>query len=148
MLPRLYTTKELFKDSEPRGLASQLKSLLLVRYAQRNGVARRRHALQRLFSTFPGGWPGVGLLLLRAAVGVTAMIQGGMYLTDGSNQSLQVWLAGTLTIASGIALFIGLLTPLSAAMVALATIGVARSWFPTPTLNLFTSPLAAVLVVI
>jgi putative oxidoreductase len=32
--------------------------------------------LQRLFSTFPNGWPGVGLLLLRLGVGIALIYLG------------------------------------------------------------------------
>jgi uncharacterized membrane protein YphA (DoxX/SURF4 family) len=110
-------------------------------------AAQRRQGLQRLFSAFPGGSPGVGLLLLRVAVGVTAVVQGGSYLTDpGSGSAAR--LAGLIVIASGVSLLIGFLTPVAGVLMALATIGIARSWVPPATSNLFNTPLPAFLVVI
>src|SRR6266498_2615435 len=61
----------------------------------------RRRGLQRFFSTFPGGWPCVGLFLLRAAVGLTAVIQGGFFLTDGGSQTVTNWVIGLIAVASG-----------------------------------------------
>ena len=111
-------------------------------------AAQRRRGLQRLFSAFPGGWPGVGLLLLRVAVGVTAVVQGGAYLSDPGGGSLEARLAGLIVIASGVSLLIGFLTPVAGALMALTTIGIAWSWVPPPASNLFNAPLPAFLVVI
>jgi len=103
--------------------------------------------LQRLFSTFPGGLPAIGLLLLRAAVGVTAMVQGGVCLSKGDG-SFEHWGVGLTMAASGILLLVGFLTPVAGALVALATVSIALSWFPSPAANLFNAPLPAILVVI
>ena len=108
----------------------------------------RRHGLQRLFSTFPGGWPCVGLLLLRAAVGLTAVIQGGFFLTDGGNQTLMNWVLGMIAVASGALLLIGFLTPIVGMLVGLGSAGIALSWYPAPTLLLRDSWLVTVFVVI
>ena len=43
----------------------------------------------------------MGLLLLRAAVGLTAVIQGGFFLTDRGNQTLTNWVIGLTAVASG-----------------------------------------------
>jgi hypothetical protein len=86
--------------------------------------------VQRLFSAFPGGWPGVGLLLLRAAVGIAAASQGTRYLVDGQPE-LAVWAAGVVAIVSGALLIVGFLTPgagavvvLGGGLIALATVPV------------------------
>jgi uncharacterized membrane protein YphA (DoxX/SURF4 family) len=50
--------------------------------------------------------------------------------------------------AGGIALLIGLITPVAGGLVALATLGIAASWLPTPNPNLFSSPLPAVMVTV
>lgn len=135
------------KNSEPWGFAFRLKPFSLTQVCS-HGEPRRSQHLQRLFSTFPGGWPGVGLLLLRAAVGITAVIQGGVYLTNGGSPTLETWVAGLFVATAGISLLIGFLTPLSGALVALATLCIARSWFPLPAPNLFSTPLPAVLVIV
>jgi uncharacterized membrane protein YphA (DoxX/SURF4 family) len=52
-----------------------------------------------------------------------------------------------IIIASGVSLLIGFLTPVAGVLMALATIGIARSWVPPPTSNFFNTPLPAFLVV-
>jgi len=107
----------------------------------------RRRGLQRFFSTFPGGWPCVGLLLLRAAVGLTAVVQGGFFLTDRGNQTLTNWVIGLTAVPSGALLLIGFLTPIVGMLVGLGSAGIALSW-PAPTLHLLDSWLVTVFVVI
>jgi hypothetical protein len=71
--------------------------------------------MQRLFSAFPAGRPGLGLLLLRAATGValaTVGAHGALALADRSAGAWQWAEAGT-AIVSGVLLFVGLLTPLA-----------------------------------
>jgi uncharacterized membrane protein YphA (DoxX/SURF4 family) len=74
--------------------------------------------VQRLFSTFPNGWPGVGLLLVRLCLG-TALVYVGVFallsraagaITSGEN---------LIAIAGGILLLIGLWTPLAGGLAAL-----------------------------
>jgi hypothetical protein len=50
--------------------------------------------MQRLFSTFPAGSPGFGLLLLRAAVGTTAIMQGFLYIVGLSLPTVENLSAG------------------------------------------------------
>jgi uncharacterized membrane protein YphA (DoxX/SURF4 family) len=91
-----------------------------------------RYALQRLYSTFPGGRPGIGLLLLRSAVGFTAAAEGAFYLSGPSNPTSGRWLLGVVLIASGATLAAGFLTPIAGLLVALSFLGIAFSWFPEP----------------
>ena len=91
-----------------------------------------RYALQRLYSTFPGGRPGIGLLLLRAAVGLTATTQGVFYLLGPSNPASGKWLLGLVLIASGAAMAAGLFTPFAGLLVGLCFLGIGLSWFPAP----------------
>ena len=90
----------------------------------------------------------MGLLLLRAAVGLTAVIQGGFFLTDGGNQTLMNWVIGLIAVASGALLLIGFLTPIVGMLVGLGSAGIALSWYPAPTLLLRDSWLVTVFVVI
>lgn len=87
--------------------------------------------MQRLFSSFPADWPGLGLLLLRAAVGVSLVIRGGACLA-ARDQETSAWVIGLLVLATGAALLIGLLTPVAGALAALDGVGVALSWLPSP----------------
>jgi uncharacterized membrane protein YphA (DoxX/SURF4 family) len=91
-----------------------------------------RYALQRLYSTFPGGRPGIGLLLLRAAVGLTAIAQGVLNVSGLSHPSSGKWLLGVVLITSGAALAAGFFTPFAGLVVGLCFLGIALSWFPAP----------------
>jgi uncharacterized membrane protein YphA (DoxX/SURF4 family) len=103
--------------------------------------------LQRLFSAFPGGLPGVGLLLLRAVIGMIAAAAGGFGLADNGNSTVATWIADALTLASGIALLVGLLTPLASLLVALDVIGTKLSWFRAPSGSMFEATMTTVLIV-
>ena len=79
--------------------------------------------MQRLFSTFPNSWPGVGLLLLRGCL-ATALIYFG---TAGLwNPSKTIVVAqGVIAAAGAIFLLGGLWTPVMGALVALDEVFVA-----------------------
>jgi uncharacterized membrane protein YphA (DoxX/SURF4 family) len=100
--------------------------------------------LQRLFSGFPDGWPGVGLLLLRSAVGLTAAVQGSAQILGAGLSSPGECVIGGLAVAGGILLVLGFLTPGTSAIVVLST---ALCWFPNPSPALFLSRIAGLLVV-
>ena len=80
----------------------------------------RRHTLQRLFSAFPAGWPGISLILVRIAVALSAITQGFSALTAPDVRSILVWTTALLPIVVGLALLVGFLTPIAGAT---ATIG-------------------------
>ncbi|MBC8167207.1 MAG: hypothetical protein H7Y20_15225 [Bryobacteraceae bacterium] len=111
-------------------------------------ATRRRYNLQRLFSTFPGGWPGAGLMLLRAAVGGTAIVQGGRFLSGSVDLTLWMWLTGLLSILSGISLLVGFLTPVVGGIAAVGVTSMAFFRVPLPALNLFDATLQTVLIVL
>ena len=91
--------------------------------------------LLRLFSLiYPGGRPGVGLLLLRSAVGLTAAAQGGAYLSGHDDSSL--WPAAAaclLALAAGPLLLAGFLPPLACVIVGLGSTAVAFAAPPAET---------------
>ena len=89
--------------------------------------------MQRLFSSFPRGWPGVGLLLLRMAVGVSLAVHGGACLAGGEHGRWML-VAGLLAILVGAALLIGFLTPLAAVLAGFVCLGMA---LPPLTPNVF-----------
>jgi uncharacterized membrane protein YphA (DoxX/SURF4 family) len=80
-------------------------------------------------------------LLLRVATGLTAVIQGGVYLFDRRNPTSFTWALGLLLVASGFSLLIGILTPVAGILVGLGSIAVGLSWFPAAAQNLFDKPL-------
>jgi uncharacterized membrane protein YphA (DoxX/SURF4 family) len=80
----------------------------------------RRHRLQRLFSSFPEGWPGIGLIFLRLAVAVSTIIYAIDALVRINSHAMSAWAVGSLAIAVGAAIFVGFLTPAASAA---ATVG-------------------------
>ena len=76
--------------------------------------------MQRLFSTFPGGLPGAGLLLLRSAAAIPVVYTGLLTIASSSPAILEVVAAG-----AAILLLIGLWTPLVGALIAVAELGLA-----------------------
>jgi uncharacterized membrane protein YphA (DoxX/SURF4 family) len=71
-----------------------------------------------------------------------------VYLTDGGSGTFEASLIGLWFLAGGGLLLIGFLTPFASALVAIGIVGIALSWLPRPTLNLFDTPLPAVLAVV
>jgi len=83
-------------------------------------------ALQRLFSTFPNGWPGFGLLLLRLGVGI-ALIYLGINRFFGTLGAPITVARDLAEAAGGIFLLAGLWTPVMGALVALDELWIAFS---------------------
>jgi len=67
--------------------------------------------LQRLFASFPSGWPGVALLLLRTVIGLDVFAQGVFYVIEPKS-SPAAWFGGLIAVAGCLLLF-GCLTPLA-----------------------------------
>jgi uncharacterized membrane protein YphA (DoxX/SURF4 family) len=72
--------------------------------------------LQRLFSTFPNGWPGFGLLLLRLGLAARLIYLGTTALSAASD-SIHLT-PHLISIGGAIFLLIGLWTPLIGALLA------------------------------
>ncbi len=81
------------------------------------------------------------MLLLRAAVALAALVQGGIYLTGQGDAPAGAWIAGLLGVAAGGALLIGILTPLVAVLLGLGAIGIGFSLLPPCSPNLFDAKL-------
>lgn len=76
--------------------------------------------MQRFFSTFPNGWPGAGLLLLRLTLGISLFTDAatglrGLTLSRAIPAAAEI-LTGALTI-------VGLWTPIAAVIVCLLQLG-------------------------
>jgi len=86
--------------------------------------------VQRLFSTFPGGWPGLGLLLLRTAVAIAAVAQAIQFMTTAA----WTWVVAAASLLAGASLGAGFLTPGAGTASALAVIVMAAlPWRPPDT---------------
>lgn len=75
--------------------------------------------MQRLFSTFPEGPPGIGLLLLRLAIATPLIHQATAGLLNGTSLALFMLVAA----GAALLLLVGLWTPVAGAIVAAAEIG-------------------------
>jgi uncharacterized membrane protein YphA (DoxX/SURF4 family) len=76
--------------------------------------------VQRLFSTFADGWPGAGLLLLRLLTGAALINFGIGSIREGPPPATVA--LETVGIAAGIALLVGLFTPVTGALAVIAKI--------------------------
>lgn len=103
--------------------------------------------MQRYFSTFPGSWPGVGLLLLRIVVGTAAAIQGAVYLTHATEPNALTWITGVLAIVSGVALVVGFLTPASGGGAGLTILFIVATSTP-PGASVLSDHLAALFLIV
>ncbi|HEY1756099.1 MAG TPA: hypothetical protein VGG72_11925 [Bryobacteraceae bacterium] len=99
--------------------------------------------LQRFYSGFPGGLPGVALVLLRAAIGIALLAQGGLWLGQPM-LTPPAWCCGLLTLGAGCLVFAGFLTPVAAVGTLLYSAGVCLSLLPSPMPNLFESKLSLI----
>jgi uncharacterized membrane protein YphA (DoxX/SURF4 family) len=100
-----------------------------------------RPTLHRLFSVFPGGWPGIALLLVRAVLGFTLIVQT-VFCTREPRGMPATWFVGMAASVAGALLLAGLLTPIVGVLVGLGAIGIGLSQFPTCTPNLFDSTMS------
>jgi putative oxidoreductase len=102
--------------------------------------------LQRLFSSFAHGWPGNGLLLLRMLTGF-ALIHYGIVDLREAHQFASI--APPIIAASvGILLFVGLWTPVTGALVALAEVWIAFSRPGDPWIPIILATLGATLAMV
>ena len=67
--------------------------------------------MRRFFSNFAGGWPALGLLLIRITAGAALMIDGKVRVHSG--EPLLPLILGVLEVANGAVLIAGLWTPLA-----------------------------------
>ena len=77
--------------------------------------------MRRLYSTFAGGWPGVGLLLMRVVVGYALVARASLIFW--SDPPLTTTAIATLLLASGVLLIVGLWTPIVGTLVAFIQLG-------------------------
>jgi uncharacterized membrane protein YphA (DoxX/SURF4 family) len=86
--------------------------------------------LQKLFSAFPEGFPGAGLILLRLAVGISMIVQFAGLL--GAANAAELWVLGAVSSLIAVALLIGFLTPVSAGLATLIHLGSGLYWRVIP----------------
>ncbi len=77
--------------------------------------------MRRLYSTFAGGWPGAGLLLMRVVVGSALIVRAGLRLWSDL-PPMNVTIPAVLLMGAGILLIVGLWTPIVGTSIALIEI--------------------------
>ena len=82
----------------------------------------RRCPLQRLFSAFPKGFPGGGLLLLRFVVALNAAAEGIFILSSPDHETASSWCLGGLAVVMGGSILMGFLTPICCGLAAVANV--------------------------
>ena len=107
-----------------------------------------RHGLQRMFSTFPGGSPGAGLLLLRAALGTSLLAQAAANLFDGHDLTFTIWIAVLLSFVISALLLFGYLTPVASVLAGLCSLAAALSVFTEPARGFLAAKPSAVLATV
>ena len=78
-------------------------------------------SLRRLYSTFAGGWPGAGLLLMRVVVGSALIVRASFRLWSDL-PPMNVTIPAVLLMGAGILLIVGLWTPIVGTSIALIEI--------------------------
>ena len=74
--------------------------------------------MRRLYSTFAGGWPGTGLLLMRLVVGSALVVRASMTLLSDPPPVI-VTVPAMFLLGTGFLLIAGLWTPVAGSVVAL-----------------------------
>ena len=77
--------------------------------------------MRRLYSTFAGGWPGTGLLLMRLVVGSALVVRASLRLWSDL-PPMNVTIPAVLLMGAGILLIVGLWTPIVGTSIALIEI--------------------------
>jgi uncharacterized membrane protein YphA (DoxX/SURF4 family) len=96
-------------------------------------------SMQRTFSSFPSGWAGMALIVLRVVVGALAASQAGLIIT-GSNTILSLATLAAISMAiAGLALMIGFLTPIASVLICLGEAVIMITCVPSAPLPLFDS---------
>jgi hypothetical protein len=97
--------------------------------------------LQRLFSTFASGWPGVGLLLQRILATILLIRFGFLDLT-GTSFSLSM-IPQLLGACIGMLLLVGLWTPIVGALIAVIEVWIAMTHIGDPWIPIVVATLGA-----
>ena len=72
--------------------------------------------MRRLYSTFAGGWPGMGLLLMRLVIGCVLVVRASLRLWG--DPPLNITITAAFLLVAGFLLMLGLWTPIVGTSVA------------------------------
>jgi uncharacterized membrane protein YphA (DoxX/SURF4 family) len=74
--------------------------------------------LQRPFSRYPVGWPGIGLGILRLVASSSSAFRGVRFLASAKSHGSPFWLLGLAEVCLGTGIALGILTPVFSAFAA------------------------------
>lgn len=94
------------------------------------------------FSNFPSARASIALLLLRVVVGASAILEASLTIAHNQAPALGATLAGAFVMVAGLALIIGLLTPIASILICMAGAVMLLLRIPTTALLLFDSRMA------
>jgi len=102
--------------------------------------------LQRLFSSFAEGWPGLGLLLQRVLTSAVLLYFGGSRLLEAT--SLPPALPHLLAAIAGVLLLFGLWTPVAGTTIAIVEIWIFLAHLGNPLIAIILVSLGATVAMI
>lgn len=102
--------------------------------------------MRRLYSTFAGSWPGIGLLLMRGVVGAVLLLGASRNLFLAP--SLRMAFSSAALAVPGLLLLVGLWTPVAGAVVAIIEISQVLRFDEHPVVGLLTGTIAAALALL
>jgi hypothetical protein len=102
--------------------------------------------LRRLYSTFAGGWPGIGLLLMRLVVGAVVLWYAGPRLW--SDPPLHMIIAYAPLALAALLLIAGFWTPVAGAVVAVVAISEILTMGEPPVGHLLAATIAGALTML
>jgi putative oxidoreductase len=102
--------------------------------------------LQRLFWTFAGGWPGIGLLIQRMTTGALLLYCAATVVSK-TPQSAEI-VPAIIGAAAGMLLLLGLWTPLAGTLIAIVEIWNVFSHATSPLISATLAILGATLAMI
>jgi len=101
--------------------------------------------VQRLFSTFPDGWPGAGLLFLRAVAVIPAVQHGIAGIVTAPMPALA---AHFVAACASALLLVGLWTPVAGVAMAMAEVVLAFRGFRDPWIHILLAALGVSLAML
>jgi putative oxidoreductase len=101
--------------------------------------------LQRLFTMFPGGWPGAGLLVLRLAAAVPLLLEGCSGFWGAPHDGFY---AGFIAIGIGSLLLAGLWTPVAGGLQAIIEVWAIFTRATAPSMHVLLAALGVSLVML
>jgi uncharacterized membrane protein YphA (DoxX/SURF4 family) len=102
--------------------------------------------LQRLFSTFPEGWPGTGLVFLRIVAAVLPVQQGIAGLLTAPLEALAI--VQLVTAGAAALLLVGLWTPVAGVLMGVTELCLAFSHSTDPWMRILLATLGAALAML